>query len=93
MCKIFSDKFLSKSLQQDYRILPFRGEYFNLKEDHKHLVNGLIYPVPDLNFPFLGVHLTKTISGGVEAGPNAVLALSREVTKNYHLNLEILLIL
>ncbi len=75
---IFSDKFLSKSLQQDYRILPFRGEYFNLKEDHKHLVNGLIYPVPDLNFPFLGVHLTKTISGGVEAGPNAVLALSRE---------------
>lgn len=75
---VYSDKFLSKSLKRNYRILPFKGEYFNLKEDSKNLINGLIYPVPDLNFPFLGVHLTKTIYGGIEAGPNAVLSLSRE---------------
>ena len=75
---LYSDKFLSKSLKRDYRILPFKGEYFKLNQDSKTLINGLIYPVPDLNFPFLGVHLTKTIYGGIEAGPNAVLSLSRE---------------
>jgi L-2-hydroxyglutarate oxidase len=60
------------------RILPFRGEYYELRADARHLVRGLIYPVPDPRFPFLGVHLTRTVSGGVHAGPNAVLALARE---------------
>ena len=60
------------------RIIPFRGEYFELTEDQRHLVRGLIYPVPDPALPFLGVHLTRMIDGGVHAGPNAVLALARE---------------
>ncbi len=60
------------------RIVPFRGEYFELKPESRHLVNGLIYPVPDPRFPFLGVHLTRGIHGEVHAGPNAVLALARE---------------
>lgn len=60
------------------RIVPFRGEYYNLRADRSYLVRNLIYPVPDPSFPFLGVHLTRMIGGGVEAGPNAVLALSRE---------------
>lgn len=59
-------------------IIPFRGEYYELKSDKKHLVKNLIYPVPDPNFPFLGVHFTRMIDGGVEAGPNAVLAFKRE---------------
>jgi L-2-hydroxyglutarate oxidase len=59
-------------------IIPFRGEYYKLKSDKKHLVKNLIYPVPDPSFPFLGVHFTRMIDGGVEAGPNAVLALKRE---------------
>ena len=62
----------------DIRIIPFRGEYFTLRPERHHLVNGLIYPVPDPSFPFLGVHYTRTILGQVEAGPNAVLALGRE---------------
>lgn len=60
------------------RIVPFRGEYFELAEPLHHLVRGLIYPVPDPRFPFLGVHLTTMVHGGVHAGPNAVLALRRE---------------
>lgn len=60
------------------QIVPFRGEYFELKPAAQHLVKGLIYPVPDPNFPFLGVHFTRMIHGGVECGPNAVLAFSRE---------------
>ena len=59
-------------------IIPFRGEYYDLTKDTEHLVRALIYPTPDLRFPFLGVHLTKRIHGGVDAGPNAVLALKRE---------------
>ena len=62
----------------DLRILPFRGEYFELVPDAERLVRGLIYPVPDPSFPFLGVHFTRTVGGGVECGPNAVLALARE---------------
>jgi L-2-hydroxyglutarate oxidase len=62
----------------EVQIVPFRGEYFELSEQSKHLVNGLIYPVPDPEMPFLGVHLTRMIDGAVHAGPNAVLALSRE---------------
>jgi (S)-2-hydroxyglutarate dehydrogenase len=60
------------------RIVPFRGEYYFVRPESHHLVKGLIYPVPDPEFPFLGVHFTSTIHGGVEAGPNAVLALSQE---------------
>lgn len=60
------------------QIIPFRGEYFELKPAVHHLCNGLIYPVPDPRFPFLGVHFTRMISGGVECGPNAVLAFARE---------------
>ena len=65
-------------LEPDVRIVPFRGEYFELKPAYEHLVTGLIYPVPDPTLPFLGVHLTTMINGGVHAGPNAVLALARE---------------
>lgn len=60
------------------QIVPFRGEYYELSSASQHLVNGLIYPVPDPEMPFLGVHLTRMIDGTVHAGPNAVLALSRE---------------
>ena len=62
----------------DVRIVPFRGEYYTLKPGSHHLVSGLVYPVPDPRFPFLGVHFTRNIHGYVEAGPNAVLALKRE---------------
>ena len=60
------------------KIVPFRGEYYKFTDEHKHLVNHLIYPVPDVNFPFLGVHFTRMINGDIEAGPNAVLAFARE---------------
>ena len=60
------------------RIVPFRGEYYELVPERSHLVRGLIYPVPDPRFPFLGVHFTKKLDGSVEAGPNAVLAFARE---------------
>ena len=60
------------------RIVPFRGEYFELSARVSHLVRGLIYPVPDPRLPFLGVHLTKMVGGGIHAGPNAVLAFARE---------------
>lgn len=60
------------------RIVPFRGEYYKIRDDRQHLVRNLIYPVPDPKFPFLGVHFTRLIYGGVEAGPNAVLAFARE---------------
>ncbi|MFA3873246.1 L-2-hydroxyglutarate oxidase [Streptomyces sp. MMCC 100] len=60
------------------KIVPFRGEYMLLKPDRTHLVRGLIYPVPDPRYPFLGVHFTPRVDGSVEVGPNAVLALARE---------------
>lgn len=60
------------------RIIPFRGEYFRLVPEKAHLVNGMIYPAPDEKLPFLGVHFTRMIDGGVHAGPNAVLAFKRE---------------
>ena len=62
----------------DVRIIPFRGEYYTLRPESQNLVKGLIYPVPDPRFPFLGVHYTRNIHGYVEAGPNAVLAFARE---------------
>lgn len=69
------------------KIVPFKGEYFELKESAKHLCKHLIYPVPDPKFPFLGVHFTRMIDGSVECGPNAVLAWGREAYKKFDLNL------
>ncbi len=68
------------------RIVPFRGEYFDLTDDAVHLCKNLIYPVPDPAFPFLGVHFTRMITGGVECGPNAVLAFAREGYTNTTIN-------
>ncbi|WP_159809967.1 L-2-hydroxyglutarate oxidase [Cellulomonas citrea] len=65
-------------IEPEARIVPFRGEYFELTPAKAALVRGLVYPVPDPRFPFLGVHLTRMVDGGVHVGPNAVLALSRE---------------
>ena len=65
-------------LQPEVRIIPFRGEYYELTPETSHLVKGLIYPVPDPSFPFLGVHLTRMINGSIHAGPNAIFALARE---------------
>jgi (S)-2-hydroxyglutarate dehydrogenase len=70
----------------DLKIVPFRGEYYEIKPERQYLVNHLIYPVPDPNFPFLGVHFTRMISGGVEAGPNAVLAFKREGYTKWGIN-------
>ena len=60
------------------KIIPFRGEYYELKPEKRYLVKTLIYPVPNPNFPFLGVHFTRMIDGSVHAGPNAVLSFKRE---------------
>ncbi len=68
------------------RIVPFRGEYYQLRPESAHLVRNLIYPVPDPKFPFLGVHFTRLIAGGIEAGPNAVLALAREAYRKTQWN-------
>jgi L-2-hydroxyglutarate oxidase LhgO len=65
-------------LRPEVQIIPFRGEYYMIRPERRHLVRNLIYPVPDPAFPFLGVHFTRTIHGEVEAGPNAVLAFARE---------------
>jgi L-2-hydroxyglutarate oxidase len=67
--------------KREARIIPFRGEYFKIKPERQFLARNLIYPVPDSQFPFLGVHFTRLIQGGMEAGPNAVLAFARE---GYH---------
>lgn len=68
----------SAGIQNEIQIVPFRGEYFELTPQAEHMVNGLIYPMPNPEFPFLGVHFTKMIQGGVECGPNAVFAFKRE---------------
>ena len=70
------------------RIVPFRGEYYVLTPESRYLVKNLIYPVPDPSFPFLGVHFTRTVQGGVEAGPNAVLGLAREGYKKTDVRLK-----
>jgi L-2-hydroxyglutarate oxidase len=74
-------------LKTGMKIIPFRGEYFELKPERRHLVKHLIYPVPDPKFPFLGVHFTRIIGGGIHAGPNAVLALKREGYHKFSFNL------
>ena len=76
---LYADKVASMTGENvGVRIIPFRGEYYTLRQESHHLVSGLIYPVPDPQFPFLGVHFTRNIKGHVEAGPNAVMALGRE---------------
>lgn len=85
---LFSDQVARLTgMKPDYRIIPFRGEYYKIKKEKEYLVKNLIYPVPDPNFPFLGVHFTRMIHGGVEAGPNAVLAYSREGYTKSRINL------
>jgi L-2-hydroxyglutarate oxidase len=85
---LYSDKIAQMTQEQpiDVRITPFRGEYYQIRKDREYLVRNLIYPVPDPNFPFLGVHFTRMIGGGVEAGPNAVLAFRREGYKKLDIN-------
>ena len=80
---VYSDRFIFSLLKKKIRIFPFKGEYYKLKASAIHKVKGLIYPSPDLNFPFLGVHFSKTIQQGVDAGPNAVLVFSREGYKKF----------
>jgi L-2-hydroxyglutarate oxidase len=76
---LYSDRLVRLSgMQPPARIVPFRGEYYELVESRRNLCRNLIYPVPDPNFPFLGVHFTRMVDGAVECGPNAVLALARE---------------
>lgn len=71
----------------DMRIIPFRGEYYKLKPEKRHLVKNLIYPVPNPDFPFLGVHFTRMIDGEVDAGPNAVLSWKKEGYKKTDINI------
>ncbi len=76
---LYSDRITRMSgMKSPVRLVPFRGEYYKLREDSRQLCRHLIYPVPDPRFPFLGVHFTRMIHGGVECGPNAVLAFARE---------------
>jgi len=84
---LYSDKIARMTVPNvNIKIIPFRGEYFKLKPERESLVKNLIYPVPDPNFPFLGVHFTRMAKGGVEAGPNAVLAFAREGYKKSTIN-------
>ncbi len=76
---LYCDKIAELSGEKlNVRIIPFRGEYFTVKPERAHIIKNLIYPVPDSNFPFLGVHFTRRITGEIEAGPNAVFAFKRE---------------
>jgi L-2-hydroxyglutarate oxidase len=81
---LFSDRTYTSltSKKSPIKIVPFRGEYMHIADEYKHLVNHLVYPVPDPKYPFLGIHFTRMINGGREVGPNAVLALKREGYKN-----------
>ena len=85
---LYSDRVARMTVKNlNIKIIPFRGEYYKLKRDKEYLVKNLIYPVPDPNFPFLGVHFTRMAKGGVEAGPNAVLAFRREGYKKSDISL------
>lgn len=85
---LYSDKIARLSSKKvDVKIIPFRGEYYKLKKEKEYLIRNLIYPVPDPNFPFLGVHFTRMMKGGIEAGPNAVLAFKREGYRKWDINL------
>ena len=88
---LHSDEIASLILKKEdipHKIIPFRGEYWEIKPEKAHLVNGLIYPVPNPKFPFLGVHLSRMIDDRVMAGPNAVLALAKEGYKQSTINLK-----
>ena len=86
---LYCDEIASYSIPDlQVKIIPFRGEYYSLKKEKRYLVKHLIYPVPDPNFPFLGVHFTRRIDGEIEAGPNAVLAFSKEGYKKSDINLK-----
>jgi (S)-2-hydroxyglutarate dehydrogenase len=86
---LYSDKVAKLSSDNiDLQIIPFRGEYYDIKKEKEYLVKNLIYPVPNPDFPFLGVHFTRMIKGGVEAGPNAVFAFRREGYTNTDINLK-----
>ena len=86
---LYSDKVAAMTVNPlNVRIIPFRGEYYKLRKEKESLVKNLIYPVPDPNFPFLGVHFTRMAKGGVEAGPNAVLAFRREGYRKSDINLK-----
>lgn len=87
---LYSDKMATLTTKEklDLRIIPFRGEYYLLKPEKRYLVKSLIYPVPDPNFPFLGVHFTNMINGDVECGPNAVFAFKREGYNRLDFNLK-----
>ena len=75
---LYSDKITAMTQTPGAKIIPFRGEYYKVRPGKNHLCRNLIYPVPDPNFPFLGVHFTRMINGSLECGPNAVLAFARE---------------
>lgn len=87
---LYADKIaeLHEKAPLSIKIIPFRGEYFKIKKERQYLVKNLIYPVPDPNFPFLGVHFTRMMKGGVEAGPNAVLAFKKEGYNKSDFNLK-----
>lgn len=78
----------SAGVKPSIQIVPFRGEYYALKPEAEHMVNGLIYPMPNPEFPFLGVHFTRMALGGVECGPNAVFAFKREGYTRYSFDLD-----
>jgi L-2-hydroxyglutarate oxidase len=85
---LHSDRMAALSgVRPEVKIVPFRGEYYEVKPQAQHLCRNLIYPVPDPSFPFLGVHFTRMIEGGVECGPNAVLAFAREGYTKADINL------
>ncbi|MFC3848455.1 L-2-hydroxyglutarate oxidase [Helicobacter baculiformis] len=87
-CGLHSDRLVKMlGITPNFVICPFRGEYFRLASQHNHIVKHLIYPIPDPSMPFLGVHLTKMIDGGVSVGPNAVLAFKREGYNKSDVNL------
>jgi len=89
---LYSDRLVKASGQKpSAKIVPFRGEYFKIKKERQFLVRHLIYPVPDPQFPFLGVHFTRLIHGGIEAGPNAVMAFAREGYRWTNINVHDLL--
>lgn len=86
---LYSDRVAqSAGVKTDLQIVPFRGEYYQLTPEAEHMANGLIYPMPNPEFPFLGVHFTKMAVGGVECGPNAVFAFKREGYEKLSFNLE-----
>jgi L-2-hydroxyglutarate oxidase len=86
---LYSDKMAAMTVpNHDIKIIPFRGEYYELKKEKEYLVKNLIYPVPNPDFPFLGVHFTRMIQGGIEAGPNAVLAFRKEGYNRWDINIK-----